>query len=203
MIDACLFDMGNVLVYFSHAVMCDQIASVCGCSADEVRQALFESQWQHEIERGEISEDEFHRRWENHLNREIDRAALIRAASDIFTPNHEIIPVLASLRRQGKRLILLSNTCVSHMDFVRQQFELLQHFDDFVLSYEVGVMKPDPEIYQSAIEKAGCDAARCFYTDDILENIDAGRTHGLRSELYTSVSELRSQLALLGVDLSL
>jgi len=199
MIDACLFDMGNVLVFFSHALMCEQIAHVCDCTTDEVRQILFDSKWQHEIERGEISEDEFHQRWQQHLNRDIDRAALIHAASDIFELNSEIVPVLQTLKDQGLRLILLSNTCISHMDFVRNQFQILNHFDGFVLSCDVGAMKPDPAIYLEAIKQAGCAAERCFYTDDIQENIEAGKTHGLHSELYTSVDELQAQLTRLGI----
>lgn len=202
MIDAVLFDMGNVLVFFSHAVMCEQIASVCGCTVEDVRQVLFDSQWQHEFERGEISAEEFHHRWEKRLGHTIDGESLLRAACDIFVPNWEIIPVLRALKRQGKRLVLLSNTCVAHLEFVQRQSDILEEFDAMVLSYEVGCMKPDAAIYQAAIEKAGCPAARCFYTDDIGENIVAGRTHGLQAEIYTSVNELRMQLAARGIDVS-
>jgi HAD superfamily hydrolase (TIGR01509 family) len=200
MIQACLFDMGNVLVFFSHVLMCEQIARVCGSSIDNVRSVLFDSKWQHAIESGEISEAEFHRRMEQHLGRQIDAAALLQAACDIFTPNQEIIPVLKSLKQQGQRLVLLSNTCLSHLEFVRRQSNILQDFDALVLSYEVGSMKPAPAIYQAAIAKAGCDAGHCFYTDDIEENISAGRAHGLQAELYTTVTELRSQLQERGID---
>jgi HAD superfamily hydrolase (TIGR01509 family) len=200
MIQACLFDMGNVLVFFSHVLMCEQIARVCGSSIDNVRSVLFDSKWQHAIESGEISEAEFHRRMEQHLGRQIDAAALLQAACDIFTPNQEIIPVLKSLKQQGQRLVLLSNTCLSHLEFVRRQSNILQDFDALVLSYEVGSMKPAPAIYQAAIAKAGCDAGHCFYTDDIEENISAGRAHGLQAEIYTTVTELRSQLQERGID---
>jgi HAD superfamily hydrolase (TIGR01509 family) len=200
MIQACLFDMGNVLVFFSHVLMCEQIARVCGSSIDNVRSVLFDSKWQHAIESGEISEAEFHRRLEQHLGRQIDAAALLQAACDIFTPNQEIIPVLKSLKQQGQRLVLLSNTCLSHLEFVRRQSNILQDFDALVLSYEVGSMKPAPAIYQAAIAKAGCDASDCFYTDDIEENIIAGRAQGLQAEIYTTVSDLRSQLQVRGID---
>lgn len=203
MIDACLFDMGNVLVFFSHAVMCEQIAKVCDCTTDDVRRLLFDSRWQFEIERGEISEAEFHHRWEQHLGHPVDGPALLRAACDIFVPNWEIVPVLSALKQQGKRLVLLSNTCLSHIEFIRRQSNILQQFDALALSYEVGSMKPQPELYQAAIAMAGCAANRCFYTDDIEENVAAGKELGIHSEIYTNVSGLRSQLARLGVDLSL
>jgi HAD superfamily hydrolase (TIGR01509 family) len=193
MIDACLIDMGNVLVFFSHAVMCEQIAKVCDCSNDDVRRLLFDSKWQHEIERGEISDVEFHRRWEQHLGHAIDAQALLRAACDIFVPNWEMMPVLAALKQQGKRLVLLSNTCFSHLEFVRNQSNILQEFDALALSCEVGSMKPDPELYLAAIKLAGCDASRCFYTDDIAENIAAGRALGLHAELYTTTCPNRDR----------
>lgn len=203
MIDACLFDMGNVLVFFSHAVMCEQIAKVCDCTIDEVRSLLFDSRWQFEIERGEISDTEFHRRWEQHLGHSVDGPALLRAACDIFVPNWEIVPVLSSLKQQGKRLVLLSNTCLSHIEFIRKQSDILQAFDALALSYEVGSMKPQPELYHAAIKMAGCAANRCFYTDDIAENVAAGKELGIHSEIYTTVSELQLQLARLGIEVPL
>ncbi len=199
MIDTFLFDMGNVLVHFSHPLMCQQIAEVCGSSEEEIRQLLFDQGWENEFERGALTEAQFRTRLENHFQRPIDLPALVLAASDIFTLNAPMVPILQSLRRQGKRLVLLSNTSISHIEFVRREFEVLNEFDDFVLSYEVGAMKPQPAIFESALKKILCPPERCFYTDDIPAYIEAARQHGLQADVFTTPELLIAQLGRLGV----
>ena len=199
MIDTFLFDMGNVLVHFSHPLMCQQIAEVCGSSEEEIRRLLFDQGWENEFERGELTEAQFQTRLENHFRRPIDLPALVHAASDIFTLNAPMVPILRSLRRQGKRLVLLSNTSISHIEFVRREFEVLNEFDDFVLSYEVGAMKPQPAIFESALNKILCPPERCFYTDDIPAYIEAARLHGLQADVFTTPESLVGQLDRLGV----
>ena len=56
-----LFDMGNVLVFFSHPIMCRQMAEVCGVSPPELKARVFDSALQWDFERGFLSEEEFHR----------------------------------------------------------------------------------------------------------------------------------------------
>ncbi len=202
MIETFLFDMGNVLVHFSHAQMCEQLATVCGCSAEEIRVLLFDRGWEGELERGEVTEAEFQRRLESHFDRSLDLESLIRAASDIFTLNAPMVPILDSLRRQGKRLVLLSNTSLSHIEFVQREFEVLSYFDDLVLSCEVGAMKPDPAIFRAALEKIRCPPERCFYTDDIAPYVEQGRMHGLQAEVFTTAESLEKQLAERGIPLS-
>lgn len=201
MIDTFLFDMGNVLLHFSHPLMCAQIAAVCGTSPEEIRRLLFDLKWENEFERGELTEAQFQARLENHFQRAISLPDLARAASDIFTLNAPMIPILQSLRRQGKRLVLLSNTSISHIEFIRREFDVLDYFDDCVLSYEVGAMKPQPEIFQAALQKIHCEPDRCFYTDDIADYIAAAGHYGLQADLFTTAESLAVQLARRGVQI--
>jgi putative hydrolase of the HAD superfamily len=201
MIEALVFDLGNVLVHFSHERMCRQMGSVCGISPDEMRRLLFDAAVQSEFERGLLTEQAFHGRLERQLARSLDFEALVHAASDIFEPNPEIVPLIDALRAQGRRLVLLSNTSVSHFRFVQKNFPVLERFDAHVVSFKVGATKPDRAMFEAAIAAAGCPAPRCFYTDDIPEYVAAGRRHGLQAELYTGVESLRQQLRKRGVEL--
>lgn len=202
MIETFLFDMGNVLVHFSHSRMCAQIASVCGSSAEEIRRLLFDLKWENEFECGGLTEAQFQARLENHFQRQINLSELIWAASDIFILNAPMMPLLRSLRRQGKRLVLLSNTSISHIEFVRREFEVLSYFDDFVLSYEIRALKPQPAIFEAALDRIHCPPDRCFYTDDIAAYVEAGRSHGLQAEIFTTAESLRRQLVSHGVNVS-
>lgn len=189
-----LFDMGNVLVHFSHERMCTQIGRLCHRTGPEVRAALIDSGLQWDFERGRISEGEFHRKLERVFDCRFELSELVEAGSDIFELNAPILPVLEELRGRGARLVLLSNTSVSHFEFVSRRFEVLNYFHDFVLSFEVGAMKPQPEIFHAALRKIECRPEECFYTDDIPDYVAAGRSHGLQAEVFTDVPALVAQL---------
>lgn len=194
-----LFDLGNVLLHFSHDRMCAQMAHVCGISDIDLRSLLFGGGLQRRFERGEVSEVEFHREIQAAAGRAVEMKRLRRAGADIFQLNHSLVPLLDRLKQNGYRLVLLSNTCVTHYDWVRQEFDVLDRFDDYVLSYQVGAVKPEDAIFQSALTMLKCRPDECFYTDDIREYVERGRFHGLQAEVFRDSQTLTRQLVARGV----
>lgn len=190
-----LFDMGNVLAFFSHDKMCEQMGGLCGRSRTEIQNLLIESGMQWEYERGKLTPAEFHSWFEQVVEKKVDFNALQTAGSDIFELNSTIIPVLDALKSQGYRLVLLSNTCVSHFEFIWKEFEVLQRFDDYVTSYTAGAIKPEPAIFECALEKIQCAPEEAFYTDDIAEYISHARQLGIQAEVYIDTETLIEQLA--------
>jgi HAD superfamily hydrolase (TIGR01549 family) len=199
MIKTVVFDMGNVLVRFSHEVMCEQIGRLCGRTGSDVAELLIGSGLQWEFERGQVDEAGFHRRFEAAAECRIVIDDLRHAASDIFVPNDDVIDVVRSLKRAGYRLVLLSNTSIAHYEFIRARWDLLDPFDELVLSYEVGAIKPEPAIFEAALAAIGCRPEVAFYTDDIAAYVEAGRSHGLDAEVFTTAAALREQLAARGI----
>lgn len=190
-----LFDMGNVLAFFSHDKMCEQMGALCGRTRAEIQNLLIESGIQWEYERGKLSPAEFHNWFEQAVEKTVDFDALQTAGSDIFELNSTIVPVLDSLKSQGYRLVLLSNTCVSHFEFIWKEYEVLQRFDDYVTSYTTGAIKPEPAIFECALEKIQCAPEEAFYTDDIPEYISLARRLGLQAEVFTDTETLIEHLA--------
>lgn len=193
--------MGNVLAFFSHDKMCEQMGLLCGRSPSEVQTLLIESGMQWEYERGKLTPTQFHQKFEQAVEQSVDYEALLLAGSDIFELNTSILPVLDYLKANGYRLVLLSNTCVSHFDFIWNQYDVLQRFDAYVTSYEAGAIKPEPEIFESALEKIQCEPEEAFYTDDIPEYINEARKLKLQAEVFTDTATLIGQLALRGIHL--
>ena len=97
------------------------------------------------------------------------------------------------------RLVLLSNTCQTHFDWVWEHYDILQRFDAHVTSCGVGAVKPEPAIFQAALNQIACQPGECFYTDDISNYVDAGRQHGLSAEVFTDVPSLMRHLQDRGV----
>jgi HAD superfamily hydrolase (TIGR01509 family) len=106
--------------------------------------------------------------------------------------------LLRELKRRH-RMLLLSNTNAIHFPYVQRNYPLLGHFDHMVLSYKLGVMKPDPGIYEEAVAQARCKAEECLFVDDVQENVDGARRVGLQSVRFEGAEQLRQDLAEAGV----
>ncbi len=202
MIRTCLFDMGNVLVRFSHERMCAQIAALCRCESLRIRELFFDDGMLIEFESGRVTEDQMRQRCEEIAGFPLDAAAWRHAKSDIFELNEGMPELLRELKAGGRRLVLLSNTSIAHFEFVRERFDVLDAFDAFVVSYEAGAVKPEPAIFQTALDVIQCAPQECFYTDDIPEYVAIGRENGLDAEVFTGVSSLLAQLGQRGIELS-
>ncbi len=199
MLRTVVFDLGNVLLHFTHERMCRQIGDVCGQPWQAVWRWLFDENWELDFERGDITPDEFQQRIEQRVGHPVDEARLRLAASDFFTLNEPIVPVVDALKALGVRLVLLSNTHVWHVEFVRERFDILDRFDELVLSFEVRAVKPEPAIFDAVLRAIHCAPNEAFYTDDIAKYVATGRQRGLHAETYTNVPALRQQLAAHGV----
>jgi glucose-1-phosphatase len=189
-----LFDLGNVLLRFSHDRMVSQVAAACDQSPEWVRAWLMESGRQWRFERGEVSEPEFAAELSRDAGKAVDVGRFRRALADIFVPNDPMDEYVRSLKRQGFRLVLLSNTCASHVAWIREQYRVLESFDRLILSHEVGAMKPDGAIFEAALKVIDCPPNECFYTDDIPAYVEAGRKHGLDGEVFTTPASFVEQL---------
>ena len=199
MIRTIVFDMGNVLVRFSHERMCEQIGRLCGRKGREVAALLFESGLQWDFERGRIDEEGFRRRFEQAADVTVSLDELRHAASDIFEPNPGVGEIARSLKAAGYRLVLLSNTSIAHYEFIRARWDLLDPFDEMVLSYQVGAIKPERAIFEAALAAIRCRPEEAFYTDDIPAHVEAGRRYGLDAEVFTTAEVLRGYLAERGI----
>lgn len=201
-ITTCLFDMGNVLVYFSHQTMCENVAAVCDTSISAVQELLLNSGLNAQLECGQISEAQFHQQIEANLGKPVDFKALKHAVGNIFQLNESIVPLLDELRALKVRLVLLSNTSITHLRFIQENFDVLNRFDAFTTSYESGALKPNAAIYEDALRNANCPAQDCFYTDDIEDYVIGARHFGINAEVYTETSLTRTALQQLGVAVS-
>ncbi len=184
MLKTFMFDLGNVLVHFSHDQMYRQMGALCGLSGPELRGMFDESRILHCFETGQLNESGFHIAFQNLVGREVDFERLRLAGADIFTLHEAMVPLLSQLRANGFRLVMLSNTCISHFEHIQEQFPLLDQFDAHVLSYRTGCCKPETAIFDAAWRVIDCEPEECFFTDDLPENVAAARAYGFDAEVF-------------------
>ena len=109
----------------------------------------------------------------------------VRAWEDIFWLNESVGELIAGLKREGYRIFLGSNTNVLHATFYRRQFAgTLDLMDGFILSYEVGCLKPSRGFYDACAARPVSPPAACLFIDDIAENVEGARQAGLSALEY-------------------
>jgi FMN phosphatase YigB (HAD superfamily) len=198
------FDMGNVLLFFSHERMAAQMAAVVGISQERAWQILFDSDLGIRHEEGRISEDEFFEEFCRAAGvpniPAIDRTALETAANDIFWLHVPLVAITDRLHAAGYRLGILSNTNRGHWRFVSGRFSYLNTmFHVQAMSFDIHKMKPDPFIYVEAARLAGVQPGDVFFTDDRLENVAEARKAGFDAVLFTSPTGLLRELQSRGI----
>jgi putative hydrolase of the HAD superfamily len=120
----------------------------------------------------------------------------------------DVLPGIEAIRRSGRRLAIVSN-CSWQTAGVLEATGLPGEVDAVVLSFEVGLMKPDPAILRVALERVGADPARSALVDDLAGNLDAARALGMATILmdrrgvaaapaHPAVRDLVAAAALLG-----
>ncbi len=207
---ALYFDLGKVLVEFSHERMCAQLAEVAGISPEAVGEAIFESKGSRaaleQYELGQITTAEFFDHFCGVTGTLPDRQRLADAVCDIFSPIEPMWELVRRLAAAGNRLAILSNTNRLQWEYIADgRFPLvamgqnMSAFEWAVLSYEAHSMKPDPAIYELAIRRAGVTAEEIFFTDDRLENVEGARAVGIDAVLFVDCETLLSDLCERGV----
>lgn len=189
-----IFDLGGVIVPLDFPAGYRAIAACCNVAAEDVPKRIGDTGLVPKLECGQVEAPEFIERISAALGLSVSETEFRQLWSSIFPP-HTLIPesLLAGLK-QNYRLLLLSNTNSLHFEMIRENYPLLGHFDHYVLSYQVGAMKPAPRIYEAALEHARCRPEECFFTDDIPAYVEGARRAGIDAVQFQGFENLSGEL---------
>lgn len=196
---AILFDLGKVLVYFDFQLGYSALEGRCPHRAAEIRRRLGASGLVERFETGLIEPRDFVARISELLDLRLDYEEFCSIWSCIFRQTLVPEDMLEGLRSRY-RLVMVSNTNAIHVEAIRKNYALLRHFDGLVLSYEVKAMKPAAEIFEKALEMAGCAPGECFYTDDIAEYVAGAKAMGIDAVQFRSLEQLQEAMAERGIE---
>jgi putative hydrolase of the HAD superfamily len=198
--DAILFDVGGVLLTngWDHAERAAAAAYFdLDAQALEARNAPMMAAW----ERGEID-----------LHQYLDAAVFYEPRSfsqdEFFAfmlaqskplPNGAL-QILAELAASNPCLIgALNNEARETNEYRFSHFGLRRYFKVAFSSCYMGVRKPEPAMYQRALDILGCPPERVLFIDDRVENVAGGLAAGMKAIQFTGADALRSELSRLGV----
>jgi HAD superfamily hydrolase (TIGR01509 family) len=194
MIRCVISDLGKVILFFDNHIFFRKMAEFCPYSAVNIAERVH---WHRNLIRsfdtGTLSSKDFYREVTQRLKAKVDQETFFKIYNDVFSLNPPVLDILTRLKGRH-RLLLLSNTDVERFGFIRKTFPEVLIFDEYVLSFEVGYLKPHPQIYQEALKKAKARAEECVFIDDLEENIEGARNVGLDTILYGPQTDLEAEL---------
>ena len=110
------------------------------------------------------------------------------------------VAVFKWLKQAGYPVHAISNFSREKFDIVRRLFPFLDEFDELVISADVGMVKPDREIFELLIERTNLEPAQSLFVDDSEENIAAAHRIGFDTVLFKhGETDLQAELARRGV----
>ncbi len=194
-----IFDLGKVLVDFDYTIAARKIAARSAKSPKDLHAFLGSSPILVEYESGRLTRRQFFEAVGQAIGFHGGLEEFGGHFADIFTEMHGTIALHADLRRRGFQTFMFSNTNDLAVEHIRRNFPFFSQFDGYILSYEVGAMKPWPEIYAAMEKLTGRRGTDLVYLDDRLENIEAGAARGWRAVLHESPDKSRQALADMGL----
>jgi glucose-1-phosphatase len=193
-----VFDLGKVLVDFDYSIAARKIAARSTKQLPDLDHFLGSSPVLARYEGGLLTRQQFFAEIQEITGFTGNVNEFSEDLANIFLPIQPMIALHEELRRRGFQTYIFSNTNDIAIEHVRQNFPFFKHFDGYIFSYEVGAMKPQPEIYEALEKMSGKRGAEIIYIDDRPENIETGNARGWRAILHETPEKTRAALIQFG-----
>ena len=166
----------------------------------QLRARVFSHDWRM-FDRGQLSEAELLARLEVSTGHSRDTiVAIVEAARGCLREKPETVKLVRGLRQRGFNLYCLSNMPGPFYEDLRRRHDFWDVFHGVVISGEIQMMKPEPQIYLHLLERFDLRAHESVFVDDLQANVDAARAVGLHAICFRNAAQCEQELeALLGV----
>jgi len=195
------FDLGNVLVKVNYKAIIAKIADIFRIPEELVLQPSLLAV-EKQFEKGQLTIAE-HLEAVKKIFKSGDQITiddLEKIWEVAFELNVDVWQIAQKLRQQVP-LFLLSNTNALHIGVIRRKYDILDYLDGLILSYEAGVLKPEPQIFEYALQKAGVTDRQALFIDDLAENVAGAERCGISAHLFSTPTKLQEFIRKYGFDI--
>jgi epoxide hydrolase-like predicted phosphatase len=193
-IRAVIFDLGGVLVRTRDRAPRERLAARLNLSYDQLYGLIFDSETAKQATRGEITTQAHWEAVRTSLGLPADEFPTVPAdfwGGDFL--DAELVDYVRSLRARVKTG-LLSNAWDDLRAVLENRWKVLDAFDEVIISAEVGLAKPDPGIFQLALERLGVSAAEAIFVDDFAANLEGARALGQHAVHFQDPEQAKAEL---------
>lgn len=197
-IKSVIFDWGGVLIEDPAPSLMQYCAKALQVTKENFIKA--HSKFADDFQKGLICEETFRERICSELKVPKPKANSLwaEAFKAAYRTRADMFAMAASLRANGYKTAVLSNTEVPAMEYFHQlRYDM---FDVLVFSCAEGVKKPDRKIYELTLKKLGSEAQQSVFIDDKPEYINGAKEVGINTVLFQSMDQVKNELARLFIN---
>jgi len=203
-IKCIIFDLGDVIVELDFDQFFNEVITPSPLNKPKTPIMLEFFRQSDTYHQGKISDKEFYNQACELLRVcNLNQKAFYTAFNSIISKiNMEMVELVKNIRKNNKiKLICMSNINSSHWKYIKKmKWNIWDLFDDFILSHEVHLTKPDNKIFEIAIQKSGCRPEEIAFIDDGFNNIRAASELGINGIRFVDINELIRSLHELNIN---
>jgi len=192
------FDLGNVLCAVDETIASKKLSALSDKPWEEVHGIVFSQIRKLQFESGEMTFDEHAVQAISNLGIDMPLDEFTALYDSVLIPSESMFPLIERIAEKH-RLALVSNTSEPHWKSAERFLPFSSSLDPVIVSYEVGVMKPEAAFYDALLERSGVLAANILFVDDLAENIEGAESAGMIGHQFTSQRSLEIALGELGI----
>jgi len=194
MIRAVIWDLGGVLLRTEDYTSRDKLAEDMGKTRGDIEFLMYGSDSSNRAQSGEISLEQHFSNVRQSLGlTETEMENFLESFWDGDRLDYDLVDYIRSIKN-GYKTGLLSNAFENLRQLITQEWKFDDAFDHMVVSAEVGTMKPDPRIYQLALDGLGVEAHEAIFVDDFIRNVEGASAVGLQAIHFRSPQQARADL---------
>lgn len=196
-IEAVIWDMGGVLLRTEDHTPRKMWAERLGISLQELNDLVFSGKPSRLASVGQGSVEAI---WNSLADRyNLSPPERKQLERDFWSGDEVDRELLAFIRRLGSdyQTALLSNAWPDVRHFIENEWGFADAFDVLIISAEVGLVKPDPRIYQLTLDQLGVEAEQAVFIDDFVENVEGARQIGMKAIHFQSPEQVIDNLRLM------
>lgn len=197
-----VFDVGNVIVRWSPL----EITRLTFGELDDLEtqaRSIFQSTIWLDLNKGFLTESEAKLRYQQELDLsplECDRLFYYVKQTQILL--HGSVELIERVKRSGYGVYALTDNVVEIVEYLKSTYQFWPLFDGAAVSAELGMLKPQPEIYQALLSNNSLDASDTVFIDDMPSNVEGAKAVGMAGIQFSDVSQCERELLALGIDLN-
>lgn len=202
MIKAIIFDVGGVCLEDNPMVFLGKLEEKAGMSKKELYFLTWDTkEWRLLYQKGLLTEKQLLEvlKKKGMVKEDVLIYIMKNGRKEILRPMPEVLKFIEKLKKRYK-VYALSNVDRESVEYVKKKISIYNVFDDAVLSCEIGMAKPEQEIYKYVLKRFVLKPEECIFIDNRPKNVEGARKVGIKSILFESIEQIKRDLAKLGVN---
>ncbi len=193
-ISTVIFDLGGVVFHHDPQTRLQQFSTFTGETTETVRKRLIDSGYAQSCDLGRFKGERAYREGLGALGHRMTMDHFRTIWISVFEPNEEVVTLVRRLKTHAAIALLTNNSDLVKDGLENAYPEILELFRPRLFSADLGVLKPDPRIYQIALNLLDSEPAEILFIDDAAEHVAGAQTMGLTTHHFRTAEILEKDL---------